>query len=77
MKGDDYLVFRERPSSTGKTQIVDILSRSSRAKLGEIRWLGRWRQYCFFPSAETVWSVGCLAEISGHVLILTPGKIRL
>lgn len=32
--------------------------------LGEIRWNGSWRQYCFYPDKNTFWSAGCKEEIA-------------
>lgn len=30
--------------------------------LGIVKWFPRWRQYCFFPEEETVFSTGCLND---------------
>ena len=35
--------------------------------LGFVKWNPAWRQYCFFPHEETVFSVGCLREIENLV----------
>jgi hypothetical protein len=32
--------------------------------LGHIKWNGAWRQYCFYPELETIWSSGCLQGIT-------------
>lgn len=34
-------------------------------RLGEIRWFARWRKYCYFPGAATVYDANCLREIAG------------
>jgi len=31
--------------------------------LGIIKFSGAWRQYCFYPAEDTLWSVGCKEEI--------------
>lgn len=31
--------------------------------LGAIQWNGAWRQYCFYPETETMWSSGCMKGI--------------
>lgn len=46
-----------------KTRDWDIINLSSGDKLGQIRWYGTWRQYCFFPEGNTVWSKGCLNDV--------------
>jgi hypothetical protein len=53
-------------SGNGKTIIIDVTSISG-YRLGIIKWFGRWRQYCFFPEPQTVFSEGCLQEISEYL----------
>jgi hypothetical protein len=48
----------------GKTLEWFVRSKSHQDKLGEIRWYGPWRQYCFFPESEMVFSSGCLNELA-------------
>ena len=52
--------------SRANTKVYSIVSRSSYDILGEVKWYAPWRQYCFTPTEEfgTVWSRGCLNEIS-------------
>lgn len=37
--------------------------------LGCVAWFGRWRQYTFQPSTDTVYSAGCLREIMDFVAL--------
>jgi hypothetical protein len=49
-----------------KTQLYSVRKDSSTGlaeHLGLIKWNGAWRQYCFFPDLETLWSSGCLQGI--------------
>lgn len=46
-----------------KTPLFVLINKSSQTAIGEIKWYGRWRQYCFFPDEATVWSDGCLADV--------------
>jgi len=46
-----------------KTNVYLVVSKSSGASLGRIRWYFAWRQYVFEPFAETVWSRGCMEEV--------------
>lgn len=32
--------------------------------LGEVKFFGRWRQFCFFPSTNAVFNEGCLADLT-------------
>lgn len=57
-----YMEFN-KIGDTGKTEIWDILSKSSGFILGKIKWYGPWRQYCFFPSGNTVFNNGCMQDI--------------
>jgi len=57
-----YIEFN-KIGSTGKTDIWDILSKSSGFILGKIKWYGAWRQYCFFPSPNCVFNNSCMDDI--------------
>lgn len=35
--------------------------------LGVVRWYGPWRQYCFYPSGETIFNKGCLIDIQTFI----------
>ncbi len=66
-----YISFvNKRASTSGKTSIYDVMTNDDEFKLGEIRWLGRWRQYAFFPTAETVYEKTCLGDIREFLLYL-------
>jgi len=52
---------------TGKTEFYDVLSKSSGFILGHIRWYPAWRQYCFMPSPNCVFNVGCMGDISKFI----------
>jgi hypothetical protein len=60
----EYLTFEEDDHYEGKTKRLVIVSKRHLMILGEIKWHGPWRQYCFFPSpAHTVWNKGCLDDV--------------
>lgn len=68
MKGNKYLrIQRVGSSSTGKTERWEVLSTSSGALLGCIAWYGRWRQYVFVPSPDTIFNPDCLDTISAFI----------
>ena len=49
-------------SASGKTQVWRVETRHGDL-LGVVRWFGRWRQYTFWPSSETLYSAGCLRDV--------------
>lgn len=62
-----YLKF-DKVGDTGKTEIWDVLSKSSDYILGQIKWYVQWRQYCFFPSrGDCVFNVQCMSDISSAI----------
>jgi hypothetical protein len=59
-----YFVIDEHGPKPGcKTPRYLVRNKSQDAILGIIKWYGAWRQFCFFPQPETVWSTGCLAGL--------------
>lgn len=53
--------------SNGKTSIWNCINNKSQFVLGVIKWNSGWRQYCFFPTQDTVFSMGCLDDISDFI----------
>ena len=58
-----YLEFEEIVFVKRKTKTYSVISKSSREELGRISWYGAWRQYCFFPTGNTVWNFECLKDV--------------
>lgn len=56
-----------RKTSSGKTERYTCQNRRSAGELGEVKYYGAWRQYCYFPTAQAVYSKGCLDDISHFV----------
>lgn len=50
--------------------VVDVRSKSQGTVLGQIKWFSGWRQYCFFPSTDTVFNLVCLADIMDRIYYL-------
>ena len=61
-----YMEF-DKVRDTGKTEIWNIISKSSEFILGQIKWYGPWRQYCFFPSPNSVFNNGCMDDIKKFI----------
>ena len=55
----EFKVIEQKP----KTKVIAVISKLHGYKLGIVKWYGPWRQYCFFPSAETVFNKNCLDDI--------------
>lgn len=62
-----HLTFAKDNSFKGKTQLFLVYSIHDEALLGEIKWLGKWRQYVFHPEENCVWSWDCLKELSEFI----------
>lgn len=58
-----YLQFDRVAIAGRKTDVVNIYNKRRNVLLGEIRWYGPWRQYCFYPSAGTIFNRGCMTDI--------------
>ena len=51
-----------------KTPIYKLFSVSNHdIKLGEIKWFGAWRQYCFYPEGNTIFDRKCLTYINNFL----------
>lgn len=58
---------------TGKTIIVGVGNHSG-VKLGQIKWVGAWRKYCFFPECEVFFDNKCLVDIIAFTEDLMNGR---
>lgn len=46
-----------------KTQTFAVRNISTQLVIGYVKWNGAWRQYCFYPEGNTVWSRSCLMDV--------------
>jgi hypothetical protein len=53
-----------------KTDVWKCMNKRHGDELGIVKWYGPWRQYCYFPSCQAVYSKGCLDDISDFVVQL-------
>ena len=69
-KESKWLKFKE-VGEKPKTRVFEVWSKCSNCILGEIKWYGRWRHYCYFVTDcladEFVYSDRCLLEISEFI----------
>ena len=50
-----------------KTSVWSCRNNKSGDELGVIKWYPAWRQYCYFPTVQAVYSTGCLKDIEEFV----------
>ncbi len=46
-----------------KTKVYSCRNNKSNIELGVIKWHPSWRQYCYFPTVQAVYSNDCLLNI--------------
>jgi len=63
-----WIEFKE-VLSKGTTKTFQILAKENGAILGQIKWYGAWRKYCFWPSpgSITVFETQCLGDIINFI----------
>lgn len=66
----EYLRFVQTEPEDRKTKVVYVYSVRGGDLLGQIKWFGRWRQYAFFPTAETIWNPECLDVVNERIRAL-------
>jgi hypothetical protein len=54
-----FVIIANKP----RTQVYSCRNNRSMDELGQIKWYGPWRQYCYFPTVQAVYSAGCLKDI--------------
>lgn len=70
-KSYEYIQFEEIESPpTNKTKKFSCMNIKSGIELGMVRWHGAWRQYCYFPTIQAVYSEGCLKDICDFIAML-------
>lgn len=70
----DYEFFRVEPQPQDprkKTKTYYLVNHRSGTSIATIEWYGAWRQFCFFPMENTVWSDGCMADVREIIRAVT------
>jgi len=67
-------IYFERTEEKVKTQVWDVINKSSEEPLARIEWYFPWRQYVFYPEPETVYNDGCLETIIAFIKRLNKEK---
>lgn len=64
----EYINFTEKESQANrKTKIWSCKNNKTEDELGIVKWLSGWRQYCYFPTCQAVYSKGCLQDIVSFI----------
>ncbi len=51
-------------SESGRTRIWNVEATRDGHWLGEVKWMGRWYRYAFWPTPDTVFEQNCLRTIA-------------
>lgn len=62
-----YIHFVKVECLTRTTGVWLCLNTKSDVVLGQVKWYSGWRRYCFYPAPETVYSSGCLVDITNFI----------
>lgn len=71
-----YFRIIEESREDRKTSIYRIYNHDipERTYLGEIKWNGAWRKYCFYPAPDTLWDTLCLQSIVDFIDLLMEAR---
>ena len=71
----EYIHFVEvdKKSNASVASVYECLNNRTRESLGSIKWCPAWRQYCFYSSGLSVWSIGCLFDVTDFLSQLKNG----
>lgn len=58
----NYFYITEEILPNRKTPIYNIINNNN-LKIGQIRWYGPWRKFCFYPDSDTIWDNNCLQDV--------------
>ncbi len=65
--GYKYIYFKETDSPKRKTKTFDCVNNDGVTILGTVEWHTGWRQYCFFPADDCVFSKSCLEDVNNFI----------
>ena len=74
MKTEYKYIHFVKVKGNPKTSIWICRNNKSNTDLGEVKWYGQWRQYCYFPDGMSVYNIDCLKDIIDFVNQLNKEK---
>lgn len=67
MKTKYKFIHFVKTADKAKTSVWSCRNNRSDAELGKIQWYPHWRQYCYSPKVQAVYSVGCFEDIKNFI----------
>ena len=67
MKTNFEYIYFEMIEEKPKTKVWSCKNNRSETELGVVKWYPAWRQYCYFPTVQAVYSKGCLNDIENFI----------
>lgn len=69
----EYIIINEVEKKP-KTSVYQVLNKKHGDLLGIVRWHGAWRGYVLEIQEKTIWSIGCMKDVTGFMLGLMIGR---
>jgi len=69
-----YIHFDDYSGTKQKTGRWMCINNQHGSWIGEVKWYPGWRQYCFHPASDTVFSQGCLQDICDFITQLMAAR---
>lgn len=66
----NFKLIEQKP----KTGIYQCCNNKSGVEIGIVKWYSPWRQYCFLPSADTIFNKGCMEYINDFIEFATKNR---
>ena len=70
MKTEFRYIHFVQQASKGITSVWSCRNIHHGDQLGVVKWNGAWREYCYFPTVQAVYSVECLRDIAEFIRLL-------
>lgn len=64
--GEPRWIKFELAANLPKTQVFNVLTKEG-GYLGQVKWFGQWRRYCFYPDVGSIYEQDCLRDIANFV----------
>jgi hypothetical protein len=67
MKTEYEFIHFVKIADKTRTSVWSCQNNKTDDELGKIEWYPGWRQYCYFPTVQAVYSIGCLVNIAEFI----------
>lgn len=61
------IVYFELIEKKERTSVWGCYKNAGSTLMGVVRWEDAWRQYCFYPEPDIVFSADCMEEVSWFI----------